>query len=99
MNRPLTTMKTITCASEAVHPEYSRILTAALVCKSFEKQLLDDPVQAVGNGFAGEMFHLSNDEWDCIRTIQAANLADFAAQLMRAPETSRVAFPVWVGCD
>lgn len=99
MNRPLTTMKTISCASEAVHPEYSRILTAALVSAPFKKHLLDDPIKAVCGGFAGEKFHLSNEEMDCISAIQATTLEDFAAQLMRAPEVSRVAFPILVGCD
>ncbi len=62
-------------------PEYSRILSAAVINAGFRQMLLKDPVKAVCSGYSGENFNLNNDDKSRLASIHAASLADFAAQL------------------
>ena len=62
-------------------PEYSRILSAAVINKNFRQLLLKDPVQAVCGGYSGEEFNLNSKDKDRLASIRASSLADFAAQL------------------
>jgi hypothetical protein len=61
--------------------EYSRIIAAAVVNKKFCKMLLNNPAQALSNGYGGESFHLKADERERLSAIRANTLSDFAAQM------------------
>ena len=66
-----------------MHPEYSRILSAAVINQQFRNLLLNDPDQAVSRGFNGESFDLSSKEKDELTSLKGLSLADFASQLAR----------------
>jgi hypothetical protein len=59
-------------------------LAAAVVSRQFCKTLLNDPARAIQDGYAGEQFALSADEYDLIVGIRSKSLPDFAAQLSQA---------------
>jgi hypothetical protein len=67
--------------SQNASPEYSRILSAAVINSGFRQMLLKDPVKAVCGGYSGEKFNLNNDDKSRLASIHAGSLADFAAQL------------------
>jgi len=70
-----------TFANPAHTPEYSRIISAAVINSSFRSQLLRDPIKAIAGGYSGEKFTLGNSEKQHLSTIRANSLADFASQL------------------
>lgn len=59
----------------------NRLLAAAVVSRQFRNALLNDPARAIADGFAGEQFTLSADEYEMIVGIRSSSLPDFAAQL------------------
>lgn len=61
--------------------EFSRILTAAVVDRNFQRMLLADPAKAISRGYGGENFHLMNEDRKRVASIRASSLADFAMQL------------------
>lgn len=61
--------------------EVSRILTAAVISPKFRQMLLANPEKAIANGFGGERFSLPQADETRMKSIRAANLADFASQL------------------
>jgi len=65
------------------HPEYSKILSAAVINQPFRDLLLNDPNRAVSRGFNGESFNLSPKEKDELSSLKGLSLADFASQLAR----------------
>jgi len=67
--------------SQTARPEYSRILSAAVINSGFRQMLLKDPVKAICGGYSGEKFDLNSDDKNRLASIRAASLADFAAQL------------------
>ena len=70
-----------TSISPSSTPEYSRILSAAVINSSFRSMLLSDPVKAVAGGYSGEKFNLGSSEKQHLSGIRANSLADFASQL------------------
>ncbi len=62
-------------------PEYSRILSAAVINSAFRQMLLNDPLKAVSGGYSGERFELDSDDKSRLASIHVTSLADFAAQL------------------
>ena len=64
-----------------IHPEFSRILSAAVINRKFREMLLDNPNQAVSRGFNGESFNLSSKEKKELSSLKGLSLADFASQL------------------
>jgi expansin (peptidoglycan-binding protein) len=62
-------------------PEYSSILSAAVINNSFRQMLLSDPAKAVSSGYSGEAFNLNKEDKKRLTAIHAVSLADFAAQL------------------
>ena len=66
-----------------MHPEYSRILTAAVINQQFRDMLLEDPDTAVSRGFNGENFNLSSKEKNELSSLKGLSLSDFASQLAR----------------
>jgi hypothetical protein len=66
------------------YDDINRLLAAAVVSRQFCSILLSDPVRAIQNGFAGEHFTLSADEYELITAIRGSSLSDFAEQLCKA---------------
>ncbi len=64
-------------------PEYSRILSAAVINSSFRSMLLSDPAKAIANGYSGEKFNLDHADQKRLSSIHANSLADFASQLAK----------------
>ena len=64
-----------------MHPEFSRILSAAVINQKFRDLLLNDPDRAVSRGFNGESFNLSSKEKKELSSLKGLSLADFASQL------------------
>ena len=64
-----------------MHPEFSRILSAAVISQKFRDLLLNDPARAVSRGFNGESFNLSSKEKKELSSLKGLSLADFASQL------------------
>jgi hypothetical protein len=61
----------------------NRLLAAAVVSRQFCSILLNDPVRAIQDGYAGEQFTLSADEYELIIAIRSSSLTDFAEQLCK----------------
>ena len=61
--------------------EINRVLAAAVVSQQFCTMLLKDPARAITQGFAGEQFSLSAEEFNLILSIQSSSLQEFAHQL------------------
>ncbi len=66
--------------------EMSRLMAAAVVSPSFCRLLLEDPGQALEDGYQGETFLLSDAERYLILSIHARSLPDLADQVVRARE-------------
>ena len=64
-------------------PEYSRILSAAVINSSFRSMLLSDPAKAIACGYSGEKFNLGHADQKRLSSIHANSLADFATQLAK----------------
>jgi hypothetical protein len=60
-----------------------RLIAAAVINKMFCRLLLEDPAEAVRQGFNGEKFGLSPNTQEMISSIQASTLPEFAAALDR----------------
>jgi hypothetical protein len=63
--------------------ELSRLMAAAVVNQQFCNLLLDNPEQALDNGYQGERFIFTKQERDLILSIRADSLADLADKLAR----------------
>jgi hypothetical protein len=84
-----TTKQTSFPAVVSTNPEaISRLISAAVVDKSFCKLLLSKPHIAMTLGYRGEKFDLTEEDRSLILNIQAASLTDFAAQLIRLRENN-----------
>jgi hypothetical protein len=66
-----------------IHPEYSRILSAAVINKSFRENLLKDPARAIAKGFNGESFQLTDDEKKRLVSLKGLSLPEFALHISR----------------
>jgi hypothetical protein len=66
------------------HLELSRLMAAAVVNPSFCHLLLEDPKQAIENGYQGETFLLSDAARYLLLYIHADTLADLARQIAQA---------------
>jgi len=62
----------------------NRVFTAAVVDQPFREALLHEPAQALANGFLGQPFLLTKEEFDLITSIRAETLPDLAKQVRRA---------------
>ena len=63
--------------------EINRVLAAAVVSRQFCALLLRDPARAIAQGFAGERFSLSTDEYNLVLAARGSTLSEFAAYLCR----------------
>ena len=67
--------------------QLSRVFAAAIINHQFCDTLLQNPIQALRNGYLGESFSLSKEEQDLIVSIRAESLSDLAKQVNRAMRT------------
>lgn len=63
--------------------ELSRLLAAAVVSPKFCGHLIEEPEQAIKNGFQGETFLFTDEERDLVMSIRADSLSGLAQQLAR----------------
>ncbi len=78
--------------------ELNRLLSAAIVSTGFRNLLMTNPEGAIAKGYMGEKFHLSDEEYAWLMSVEASDLTSFAAQLLefqtvRTPEND-LAFPM-----
>jgi hypothetical protein len=62
-------------------PEINRLLSAAVINRSFRSMLLNNPAKAIAGGYYGERFNIGSKAVSQVSSIHATSLADFAAQL------------------
>src|SRR4030043_1717012 len=74
--------------------ELNRLLSAAVVSKSFRNMLLTNPEIALASGYQGETFNLSPEDQNWLYSICPANLIDLAANMVAYQHDSRVKLPV-----
>jgi hypothetical protein len=74
--------------------ELNRMLSAAVVSKSFRNMLLTNPEIAVASGYQGETFNLSPEDQNWLYSIRPANLVDLAANMVAYQQESKVNLPV-----
>jgi hypothetical protein len=94
----ISTEQAVTYQKTDTNREFSRILCAAVVNKSFCGRLLADPVKTVSMGYCGEKFQLKEHELRQIASIRVGSLADFAAELMKVTEPITVSMS-YASCD
>jgi len=73
-----------------VKAEFSRLIHAALISRSFCQRLLDNPLQAIESGYYGECFSFSPELKERIQLIRADTLESFSLQLTRSLYPSSV---------
>jgi len=74
-----------TCAQldySARNDELNRLLSAAVVSKSFRNMLLTSPEVALASGYQGEKFNLSDADRSWLFSVKATNLVDLAANMV-----------------
>ncbi len=59
----------------------NRLITAAVVNRSFRQLLLEDPDQALNEGYNSESFSLEAEDREKVLAIKATSLTDLASQL------------------
>jgi hypothetical protein len=64
------------------HDELNRLLSAAVVSKSFRNMLLTNAELAVRSGYQGETFNLSPGEQSWLYSIRPTSLIDLAANMV-----------------
>jgi hypothetical protein len=76
------------------YDELNRLLSAAVVSKSFRNMLLNNPEIAVTSGYQGETFNLSPKDRNWLYSIRPATLVDLAANMVAYQQESKVKLPV-----
>lgn len=61
--------------------EVNKLLTAAVVSKAFCQLLLNNPAQALEDGYNGMRFALTSQEKELLLSIQAKSLSELASQI------------------
>jgi|GEM_PF-1486703 len=61
--------------------EINRLLAAAVVSRKFCALLLSDPAQAIAQGFSGEQFYLSAEEYNLVLSVRGNTLQEYSKQL------------------
>lgn len=72
--------------------ELNRLMATAVVNHQFRSMLLNDPEQALKEGYLGTPFYLANEDRDLLLSIRADTLQDLAQQLLVL--FSKQSFPV-----
>ena len=76
--------------------ELNRLLSAAVVSKSFRNMLLNSPEVALASGYQGEAFNLSDVDRDWLFSVKATSLVDLAANMVIHQQTLSQERPVKV---
>jgi hypothetical protein len=66
----------------AQNDELNRLLSAAVVSKSFCNMLLSSPELALSNGYQGEAFNLCDADRNWLFSIKPTSLSDLAANML-----------------
>ena len=78
--------------------ELNRLLSAAVVSKSFRSMLLSNPEIALASGYQGEKFNLTEEDRVWLFSIRPATLVDLAANMVAHQQNlhqeSRINIPV-----
>ncbi len=74
----------------ALQAEFGRLIHAAVINRSFQKQLLNNPALSIEKGFLGESFQFPAEIKSRIEKIHAVNLEDFSVQLLQVTAPSRI---------
>ncbi len=80
----------------ARNDELNRLLSAAVVSKSFRNVLLSSPEVALANGYQGEAFNLSDADRSWLCSIKPTSLSDLAANMVTYQQTISQEIPVKV---
>ena len=78
------------------HDELNRLLSAAVISKSFCNMLLANPEIALTTGYQGETFNLSDADRNWLFSIRPANLVDLAANMVTYQQEPTQDYPVTV---
>ena len=68
------------------HTGLNSVLAAAVVNRNFRETLLRNPEAALGQGYLGKEFSLSQNETSLILSLNATSLADLARQIILISE-------------
>jgi hypothetical protein len=74
--------------------ELNRLLSAAVVSKSFRNMLLVNPEIAVTSGYQGESFNLSDKDRSWLFSIRPTSLVDLAANMVTYQQQGNQECPV-----
>jgi hypothetical protein len=80
--------------NQSSYDELNRLLSAAVVSKSFRNMLLTSPEIAVASGYQGESFNLSPEDRNWLFSIRPASLVELAASMVAYQLESKVKLPV-----
>jgi len=61
--------------------EVSRLLSAAVVSRSFARTLLSDPGEALETGYQGHVFTFTDPERQILISLEAETIQEFAAEV------------------
>jgi len=76
--------------------EMNRLLSAAVVSKSFRNMLLTSPEIALASGYQGEKFNLSDADRSWLFSIKPVSLVDLAANMLTRQQNLSQECPVEV---
>ncbi len=80
----------------ARNDELNRLLSAAVVSKSFRSMLLSSPEIALANGYQGEAFNLSDADRSWLFSIKPTSLSELAANMVTHQQNLSQEVPVKV---
>jgi len=66
-----------------IYHELGRLIHAAVINRAFCDMLLANPIQSIEHGYKGETFQFSKEIKDRMKSIHAASLEEFSAELLR----------------
>ncbi|HSB65287.1 MAG TPA: hypothetical protein VLD65_01840 [Anaerolineales bacterium] len=78
----------------ARNDELNRLLSAAVVSKSFRNMLITSPEVALASGYQGEKFNLSDADRNWLFSIKPTSLVDLAANLVIHQQELSQEYPV-----
>jgi hypothetical protein len=76
--------------------ELGKLLSAAVINRSFRDSLLNDPKKSIENGYFGESFHLPKDLTNRIACVKSTTLEHFSSEVIKLvdaltiPETAEL---------
>jgi hypothetical protein len=84
MTFPTTLTRTpLTMNPQTDHAGFSKLFAAAVVSRSFCQLLLDNPEEALRQGYQGKQFNLNPQEAGLIISMNAKSLPELARQVVQ----------------